>query len=390
MTNSYFVAPRFKGPPGQEDLPYLLTPGPVTTSRAVKIAMLGDHGTDDPEFRAMVTDLRRDLKRLAGADASHECVLLPGPTAYAAEAVLACLAPAKRKKTLVINSGRDGARAATMLAALERHIVNLDKPDGAALSAGEVAAALDADSDISHVWLCHCETSSGLVNPLADIGKLLKERGKTFMVDASASFGALLLDMVGDHIDALVAEPEACLEGVPGFSIIILKREHLIAAAGKSHSMVHDLHAQWQSLESDGHFRFTPPTHALVALRQALRELEAEGGIGMRRARYQRNAEETITRMRAMGFTPLLADTEAGPIIQCFLSPRDTKWDFAMFQEGLRQRGYLICAGALARRPSFRIGSIGQIDHRVIKAFATVVEEVLKQLDVQEFTPPEV
>lgn len=387
MTNTYYVAPRFKGPPGQDDMPYILAVGPVTTSRAVKIALLADHAPEDREFRALTGDLRRDLKRLAGGDARHECVLVP--CASAAESALGFFAPAKRKKTLVISNGRDGERAAATLAALERPVAILEKPDGVAPTADEVAAALEADHDITHVWLCHCETSSGLINPVGEIGKLVKERGKTFMVDASATFGAMPLDMGGDHIDVLIAGPEKCLESIPGCSFVVLRRELLIAGAGKPHAQSHDLHAQWSQQESSGTFRTTPPTHSFVALRQALRELEAEGGIGMRRARYQRNAEDLITRMRAMGFVPLLADTDAGPILQTFLAPRDKKFDFAAMQESLRQRGFLISTGELAKRPSFRASCIGQIDHKVVKAFSVAMEDVLKEQDVQEFTPPD-
>jgi 2-aminoethylphosphonate-pyruvate transaminase len=389
MNNTYHVLPQFKGPAGQEDMPYLLTPGPLTTSRSVKIAMLADFGSRDAEFRAIVSEVRRELKRLAGCDESYECVIMQGSGTFAIEAALGSLAPSKRKKTLVVANGTYGDRAAAILETLGRPVVKIDKGDSSAPTVGDVETALDADSDITHVWIIHCETTSGIVNPIEDIGKAVKERGKVFMVDAMSSFGALPLDMVNDKIDVMVSSSNKCIEGVPGFSYVILKRDLLIAAEGKCHSVVLDLFAQWKGLESNGQFRFTPPTHAIVAFRQALRELESEGGIGMRRARYQRNAQELITRMRAMGFTPLLKDEDAGPIIQTFLTPRDKKFDFEIFYENLRQRGFAIYPGKLTKRPSFRIGTIGQVDEKVIRAFAKAVEDVLKQLDVEEFKPQE-
>ncbi|MBL8788883.1 MAG: 2-aminoethylphosphonate--pyruvate transaminase [Rhizobiales bacterium] len=389
MIKTYFVAPRYKGPPGQEDMPWLLSLAPVTTSRAVKIAMLVDYSPEDVEFRALLSELRRDLKRLAGAGAAHECVLLPGTAGFAVEAVLSCLAPAKRKKTLVICNGRDGERAAAILSQQDRPVIRLTKPDNVVVTVDDVTAALDADGEISHIWVAHCDSAAGLVNTIGDIGKLAKDRQKTFMVDATNSFGALPLDVVGDLIDVLVASPDSCLEGVPGFSILMVKRDLLIASEGKSHSAAFDLHAHWQDQEGMGVLRAAPPPHAVAALRQALRELETEGGIGMRRARYQRNTEELITRMKAMGFTPYLPETEASPIVQAFLAPRDKRFDFGAFREGLRQRGFLIAAGALTGQKSFRISSIGGIDHKVIKSLAGSVEEVLKELDIQEFTPQE-
>ncbi len=387
MNTTYYVPPRFKGPSGQEDMPYLLTAGPLTTSRGVKLAMLVDYGAQDTEFRTLVADVRREVKRLAGGDESHECILLQGPGTYAVEAALGCLTPDKRRKTLVISNGVSGARAAIILEKLDRHVVRLTKDDRAAVTAADVEAALEADKEISHVWLTHCETGSGIINPVAEIGKLVKDRGKVFMVDAIASFGALPIDLVNDQIDVMISAGYMCLESVPGVSFVVVKRDMLIASEGKSQSVVLDLHDQWKELEGNGGFRFTPPTHAMAALRQALRELEAEGGIGMRRARYQRNAEELITRMRAMGFTPLVADTEAGPITQCFLAPGDAKFDYSVFHEGLRQRGFVIAPGLLGKPTTFRIGTIGQVNDKVIKELAKAIEAVLKEMDVQEFGP---
>lgn len=386
MNNTYFVPPGFKGPPGQEDMPYLLTPGPLTTSRSSKIAMLADFGAQNEEFRAIVGEVRRELKRLAGGDDSHECVLLSGPGAYAVEAALGGFSPAKRKKTLVVVNGRAGEQAVAMLTTMDRPHAVLEKADGAVATAEDVAAMLQADNDITHVWLTHCEATSGAVTAVEEIGKLVRERNRVFMVEALHSFGALPLDMVKDQIDVLVTTASGCLEGVPGFSIVIAKRDLLIASEGKSHSVALDLAAQWKAQEASNQMSFTPPTHAVVALRQALRELETEGGIGMRRARYQRNAEELITRMRAMGFTPLLPDTEAGPIIQCFLCPRDSKFVFTDFAEHLRQRGFEVAPGVLSKRASFRIGTMGQVNDKVIKALAKAVEAVLKEMDVQEFS----
>lgn len=389
MTNTYYVTPRYKGPPGQEDMPYLLTPGPLTTSRAVKLAMLADYGSRDFEFRAVVAEIRRDLKRLAGCDDSFECVIMQGSGTFAIEAALGSLAPAKRRKTLVVANGNYGDRAAQIIEVLGRPFTKIDKGDSTAPTADEVAAAIDADPEISHVWIVHCETTSGIVNPVEEIARAVRERGRIVMVDAMSSFGALPIDMVNDKIDVMVSSSNKCIEGVPGFSYAILKRDLLIGAEGKSHSVVLDLYAQWKGLEGNGQFRFTPPTHALVAFRQALRELDAEGGIPMRRARYERNAEELITRMRAMGFKPMLNDNEAGPIIQTFLYPRDPKFDFEVFYESLRARGFAIYPGKLTKRPSFRIGTIGRIDEKIIREFARAVEEVLTEMDVREFAPLE-
>lgn len=377
---------RFSGPPGQEDMPYLLTPGPLTTSRTVKAAMLADWGSRDIEFRRVVSEIRQGLLALAGADDSYECVIMQGSGTFAIEAALGSFCPKAETKTLVIANGAYGDRAAAILKRLGRPVTKIDKGDSAAPSAEETAAALDADPSISHVWVIHCETTSGIVNPIAEIAHAAKARGKVVMVDAMSSFGALALDMKSGF-DVMVSSSNKCIEGVPGFSYVVVKRDMLVASKGMSHSVVLDLYEQWTGLEANGQFRFTPPTHALVAFHQAMREHAEEGGVAARGARYQRNAQLLIKGMREMGFSTLLSDNEAGPIIQTFLTPRDPNFDFERFYEELRQRGFAIYPGKLTKRPSFRIGTIGKVDETVMKGVLKAITEVLSGMNVTDLAP---
>ena len=377
---------RFSGPPGQEDMPYLLTPGPLTTSRTVKAAMLADWGSRDIEFRRVVSEIRQGLLALAGADDSYECVIMQGSGTFAIEAALGSFCPKAETKTLVIANGAYGDRAAAILKRLGRPVTKIDKGDSAAPSAEETAAALDADPSISHVWVIHCETTSGIVNPIAEIAHAAKARGKVVMVDAMSSFGALALDMK-DGFDVMVSSSNKCIEGVPGFSYVVVKRDMLVASKGMSHSVVLDLYEQWTGLEANGQFRFTPPTHALVAFHQAMREHAEEGGVAARGARYQRNAQLLIKGMRDMGFSTLLSDNEAGPIIQTFLTPRDPNFDFEQFYEELRIRGFAIYPGKLTKRPSFRIGTIGKVDEKVMHGVLKAIQEVLDDMNVKDLSP---
>lgn len=379
--------PAFHGPDGQEDMPYLLTPGPLTTSRTVKLSLLADWGSRDVEFRSLVKEIRDELLQLAGCDDSYVCVLMQGSGTFAIEAALGTLCPSKRKKTLVVANGAYGDRAVQILERIGRHVTKIDKGDSKSPTAAEVAAALDADRSISHVWMIHCETTSGIVNPIAEIAAEVKSRARVFMVDAMSSFGALPLSMVNDGIDVMVSSSNKCIEGIPGFSYVVVKRALLEAAQGECHSVVLDLYDQWKGLEANGQFRFTPPTHALVAFRQALRELAAEGGIAARGERYRRNAHVLITRLKAMGFVPLLGDNQAGPIIQTILSPADPLFDFESFYNGLRERGFAIYPGKLTKRPSFRIGTIGQLDEKVMLKVVAAIEDVLKSMGVRDFSP---
>jgi 2-aminoethylphosphonate-pyruvate transaminase len=379
----------FNGPPGQEDMPYLLTPGPLTTSRNVKLAMLADWGSRDVEFRQLVADIRKRLLELANCDSRYECVIMQGSGTFAIEAALGSLCPVFRQKTLVIANGAYGDRAAQILKRLNRPFAKVDKGDSAAPTVGEIVEALEADADISHVWMIHCETTSGIVNPIIEIGLAVKQRGLTFMVDAMSSFGAIPIDMAGMDMDVMVSSSNKCIEGVPGFSYVLVKRGLLEASAGVSHSVVLDLHEQWRGLQANGQFRFTPPTHALVAFHQALKEHEAQGGVAARGTRYARNADVLIDGMREMGFSTLLEDNMAGPIIQTFPTPRDPNFHFESFYEALRKRGFAIYPGKLTKRPSFRIGTIGQIDEIVIAAALAAIREVLGEMNVTDLAPLE-
>jgi 2-aminoethylphosphonate-pyruvate transaminase len=382
------IAPlTFSGPPGQEDMPYLLTPGPLTTSRGVKLAMMADWGSRDIEFRTMVKSIREQLKALAGCGPRHECVLMQGSGTFAIEAALGSLAPATHTKTLVIANGAYGDRAAAILDRLKRPYLKIDKGDSAAPSATEIEPLLVADPRISHVWVIHCETTSGIVNPITAIGRVVKAHNRIFMVDAMSSFGALPLNMVDDSIDVMVSSSNKCIEGVPGFSYVILRRDLLISSEGKSHSVVLDLLAQWKGLEDNGQFRFTPPTHALAAFNQALTELADEGGVVARGERYHRNAEVLLDGLRRLGFTPLLTPDLAGPIIQTILSPGDPNFVFDVFYEALRARGFAIYPGKLTKRPSFRIGTIGKLDAPIMERVVNVIADVLKDMNVSDLRP---
>lgn len=381
--------PSFRGPPGQEDMPYLLTPGPLTTSRTVKAAMLADWGSRDVEFRRVVAEIREELLRLANCGPDYECVIMQGSGTFAIEAALGSFCPSKGVKTLVVANGAYGDRAAKILERLGRPHVKIDKGDSAAPSLEDVTTMLDADGTISHVWMIHCETTSGIVNPIHEVAEAVKERNRTFMVDAMSSFGALPLNMGGAGMDVMVSSSNKCIEGVPGFSYVLVKRKLLEASRGKCHSVVLDLYEQWKGLEQNGQFRFTPPTHALVAFRQALREHEEEGGVAARGARYARNAAVLIKGMRDMGISTLLGDDESGPIIQTFLTPRDPNFDFEHFYEALRVRGFAIYPGKLTRKPSFRIGTIGKIDEDVMRATLAAIRDVLREMNVTDLSPLE-
>ena len=380
----------FNGPDGQEDMPYLLTPGPLTTSSSVKLAMLADWGSRDIEFRQLVGNIRRKLLHIAGVskETGHECVLMQGSGTFSIEAALASFCPGgRKKKTLVVINGAYGHRAAKILEHLKRPYMTLEFDEETPVNADKLAVTLKENEDISVVFVVHCETTTGVMNPLEDICKVCKDHGKTVYVDAMSSFGAIPANMAELDIDILVSSANKCIEGVPGFGYVLCRRDLLEDSKGKSHSISLDLYDQWQAMEKTAQFRFTPPTHALVAFHQALLEHEAEGSTRARGKRYQKNCDTLLKGMRKQGFETLLDDDVSGPIIQTFLSPADHNFDFDTFYEALRAHGFAIYPGKLTKRDSFRIGTIGKLDPHVFNRLLGAIKMVLQDMGVASTSP---
>jgi 2-aminoethylphosphonate-pyruvate transaminase len=376
----------FRGPIGQETTPYLLTPGPLTTTPAVKEAMLRDWGSWDKELRQVVAGIRSHLLEIADAEQGFECVLLQGSGSYGVEAALGAFAP-KDKKALMLTNGAYGERAIKTLAYMNRDFISYETDELEAPSAEEVAALLKTNPDIGAVFMVQCETTSGIVNPIADIAAVAQKAGCVVILDAMSSFGAMDLSMKRMGIDVLISSANKCIEGVPGFTYVIARRDLLEASQGMSHSLALDLFEQWAYMEKTGQFRFTPPTHTLVAFAKALEQHAEEGGQKGRLVRYQKTAKTLRDGMRRIGLTPLLNDNETGPIIQTFATPRDPHFDFHTFYEGLKRRGFIIYPGKLTKRPSFRVGNMGALDWEVMEMLVDATEATLKEMNVTDLTP---
>ncbi|MCP3968858.1 MAG: 2-aminoethylphosphonate--pyruvate transaminase [Rhodobacteraceae bacterium] len=381
MTQSAFEPPRL----GE---PYLLTPGPLTTSYTVKEAMLRDWGSRDFDFRQMTTDIRTKLLAMAGDVASdYDCVPVQGSGTFSVEAMCGSLVP-RDARTLVLVNGAYGKRIAKILACLGRDHVVIDKGDCLPPRGPEIAAALRADPAISHVIVVHCETSSGILNPMQEIADAVHGAGRKLLIDSMSAFGALPLDVRDIPFAAMVSSANKCIEGVPGFGFVIARKEELEAARGVSHSLSLDLHDQWVSMNKTRQWRFTPPTHVLAAFAEALRLHEEEGGVAGRGARYSRNRDVLVEGMRALGFETLLRDEWLAPIILTFFNPAHPKFDFEAFYEGMSDRGFVIYPGKLTVADSFRIGCIGRLDEHVMNAAVQAAGEVLAELGVDDAAPP--
>jgi len=366
------------------DEPLLLTPGPLTTSRTVKEAMLRDWGARDSEFMAMNKRVRERLVEIAGGVGTHEAVLLQGSGTFANEGVIGTFVPRDGKVLILIN-GAYGRRIRQIAERLGRAHVVLETPEDTPPSPAAVAAALDADPAITHGSMVYCETTSGMLNPLAEVAAVVAAAGRRLLIDAMSAFGALPCDAREIRYDALVSSFNKCLEGVPGVAFAICRRAALeeAASAGSVHSVVLDLVDQWRYMEQTGQWRFTAPTHVIAAFDKALTEHAAEGGVEGRGARYRRNCQVLVEGMRALGFRTLLPDDLQAPIIVTFHTSADPRWNFEVFYESLRRRGYVIYPGKLTKADTFRIGCIGRITESDIRGALAATRETLEEMGVR-------
>jgi len=361
--------------------PLLLTPGPITTSPATKEAMLRDWGSRDRDFIALTRHIRERLLELAGGGKAHVCMPVQGSGTFAMEAALGTLLP-REGRLLVLVNGAYGARIAEIAHRMGRGSTVASFDEAIPLDPEAVAEALDADPAITHVAAVHCETGAGLLNPIEAIANVVAEKGRCFLLDAISTFGALPLDVARVPCDAVIASANKCLEGVPGVGFAILKQESLAKAEGNATSLSLDLFDQWRALEKTGQWRFTPPTHVLAALDQALKAHADEGGVAGRGARYQKNAHLLVEGMRALGFKTFLPDSMQAPVIVAFRSPPDPKFSFPAFYDFLRDKGYAIYPGKVTAADTFRIGCIGQVFEKDIRGVLAAIREAVAALGI--------
>jgi 2-aminoethylphosphonate-pyruvate transaminase len=363
--------------------PVLLTPGPLTTSAQTKAAMLRDWGSWDSAFNALTASVCLDLVDLVNARDEHVCVPLQGSGTFAVEAALGTLVP-KGAKVLVPDNGSYCKRIVRILGYLDRAAVVLAHGEQEPADPARIDAALRADPEITHVAQVHCETGTGILNPLPQIATIVANHGRGLIVDAMSSYGAIPIDSRTLRFDALIAASGKCLEGVPGAGFVIARRAALERSAGNSFSLAMDLLDQWQYMQKTGQWRFTPPTHVIAALRVAIDQYHAQGGQPARLARYAENCDALISGMRALGFKTFLPDAVQAPIIVTFHAPPDPAYSFGEFYRRVRERGFILYPGKLTAVETFRVGCIGAIGSDILRKAVGAVADALREMGVRQ------
>lgn len=362
----------------------LFTPGPLTTSSTVKGAMLRDLGSRDDEFVRIVDDVRTRLLQLGGVakDQGFEAIPIQGSGTFAIEAMMSSIFPPDGRALILIN-GSYGERISRIARIHHVDQIALRNSEHSPLDLDTVRSTLENDCSFTHVVAVHCETTSGVMNDVHAIGQLCREFKKIYCVDSMSAFGAVPIHLNEAGIDFLVSSANKCIEGVPGFAFVLARTSHLLQAEGQAKTLSLDLYDQWQGLEKNGQFRFTPPTHALLAFQRALEELEEEGGVEGRAKRYLENHRCLQAGMQELGFREFVPRKDQGYIITSYHYPEHPNFDFDDFYARLNQRGFVIYPGKVSQANCFRIGSIGRLFPEDMQALVDAIRETKREMGIQ-------
>ena len=360
----------------------LLTPGPLTTSLSTKEAMLHDWGSRDQKFIELNHSIRESLVKLIEGQDNYQCVPMQGSGTFAVESMISSLTP-KDAKILILINGAYGHRMKKMCSYLNRNCIDYEVAEHEQHSLIQIEKIIDKNKDLTHVFVVYCETTSGILNPIQDIADIVKRKNLSLFIDAMSAFGGLPLSSKKTKFDAVAASSNKCLEGVPGVGFILVKNEVIKNAKGNCHSLSLDLFDQWQAMEKNKQWRFTPPTHVLAAFHQAIQEHEKEGGIVGRLKRYSNNCKIICDGMKEIGFKQLLSDNLQAPIIITFLQPQNANFKFDQFYDALSKKGFLIYPGKLTVADTFRIGCIGNLTSNDMNNVLQAIKETTKELNIQ-------
>ncbi len=360
----------------------LLTPGPLTTTDSVKQEMLFDHCTWDDDYKEITQRIRRGLLALGHVrEPEYTAVLMQGSGSFGVESVLTSIVK-EEDKLLIAANGAYGLRMVDICRHAGVNYVVYKEPNNKQPQAEKIEEMLKKDPMISHIAMVHSETTSGILNDIEAVGRVADAAGKNFIVDAMSSFGGLDIPIKEWKIDFLISSANKCIQGVPGFSFIIANRDKLIESEGRARSLALDLYDQWKGMEEGkGKWRFTSPTHVVLAFAKAMEELEEEGGIPARFARYDHNQKLLTERFEALGFKPYLDPAVQGPIITSFCYPEGAKFTFQQMYDYIKERGYVLYPGKVMEAETFRVGNIGEIYPEDIEKLAEIMADFLKEAE---------
>jgi len=363
--------------------PILLTPGPLTTSDRTRNAMLRDWGSWDSDFNRITARIRERVLDIVHGKGTHECVPMQGSGTFSVEAAVGTLVP-RDGHVLVPSNGAYCQRLARICRVLGRKVTTIDYTEDRQVQPDDVERALAADPSITHVAVVHCETGAGVLNPLHEIALVAARHGCGLIIDAMSSFGAIEIDARKTPFDAVIAASGKCLEGVPGMGFVVVRRSTLEKCEGHCHSLSMDLYDQWVYMEKTTQWRFTPPTHVVAALDEAIAQYIEEGGLAARVGRYARNCKALVDGLAALGLRSFLDQSIQAPIIVTFHAPDDANYDFKTFYQEVKKRGYILYPGKLTQVETFRVGCMGHFGEAGIPGAVEAIGQTLKAMGIRQ------
>lgn len=366
--------------------PILLTPGPLTTALGTKQAMLHDWGSWDADFNAITARVRESLVGIVHGESTHECVPLQGSGTFSVEAAIGTLVP-RNGHVLVPLNGAYCQRIAKICKILGRRLSTIEYGEDQQVRAADIDQRLGEDPSITHVALVHCETSTGILNPLHEIAQVVARHGRGLIIDAMSTFGALEIDARTTPFDGLIAASGKCLEGVPGIGFVLARRAVLEKSEGVSHSLAMDLHDQWVYMTRTTQWRYTPPTHVVAALDAALEQYFSQGGLAARGATYAENCRVLIAGLKRIGLRVFLPSEIQAPIIVTVHAPDDARYQFKRFYDAVKARGYILYPGKLTTVETFRVGCMGQLGPSGMGGAVDAIDAVLVDMGIQARHP---
>ncbi|MGL4522872.1 MAG: 2-aminoethylphosphonate--pyruvate transaminase [Bacilli bacterium] len=352
----------------------LLTPGPLSTSVGVRSALLQDWCTWDDSYHALVQKIRTQLLQLATKQTQHyTTVLMQGSGSFSVESTLTSCINRDRDVLLLLSNGAYGRRMIEMAKKAGIRCMTYEVASTETIDCDAVSALLAQHNEITHVAVVHCETTTGILNPIAKIGELCKMYQCTYIVDGMSSFGGIAFDIAAYGIDYLISSSNKCIQGVPGFGFVLCRRSLLTNCKGNATTVSLDLYAQWEEMEqNNGKWRFTSPTHSVHAFSVALDELIQEGGIEKRQKRYTENQKILSSALQRHGWRSPIEHAHQSPIITSFYYPNEN-FDFKMFYNYLKENGFVIYPGKIEARDTFRIGTIGDVFPEDIEKLVQII-----------------
>lgn len=361
------------------DNPYLLlTPGPLSTSKRVRAALLKDWCTWDKEYNDVVQEIRSRLVALASKSGAYTAVLMQGSGTFSVESAVTTLLPPIDAKVLVLTNGAYGERIAQIASYAKIPCLTCNVEETTTFSLEALEHLLCNDPSISAVAVVHCETTTGILNPIVEIARIVKAHRKLLIVDAMSSFGGIEIDLDALDADVLISSSNKCIQGVPGFGFMLFKKTTLATCQGNARSLSLDAYEQHAMMQHHGgKWRFTSPTHVVRAFAEALCELEDEGGVAARYERYRTNQRLLVEGMEALGFECVVEKALQSPIITSFYSPKSASYDFQTFYARLKAKGFVIYPGKVSHVESFRIGTIGHVFPEDITRLLKAVQEAI-------------